>query len=223
MTTSERESFAADPKHQPPRGRRACSCSHPLPQDCGLIAITGGPGAGKTAILNIAQNLLCSHTAFVPEAATIIFSGGFWRAKSSNGLAATQNAIFHVQRQLEDYLIGEKDAIIGLCDRGTVDGCAYWPEDKGDFWAALGTTQERELSRYKAVIHLRTPPAEQGYDHSNPERMESAEKARTIDEAILKAWEKHPSRCVIDAEQSFELKIMHALKAIRAHLPPCCE
>ena len=43
------------------------------------IVITGGPGAGKTAILELARRDLCAHVEVLPESARIVFSGGFPR------------------------------------------------------------------------------------------------------------------------------------------------
>ena len=63
-----------------------------------------------------------------------------------------------------------------LCDRGTVDGLAYWPGPES-FWDHVATTLEQQLARYDAVIHLRTPSAANGYNQSNPLRTEGAAEA----------------------------------------------
>jgi adenylylsulfate kinase-like enzyme len=57
-------------------GETPCTCveHHHEPK---LIVVTGGPGAGKTALLEVARKALCSHVALLPEAATILFGGGF--------------------------------------------------------------------------------------------------------------------------------------------------
>ncbi len=202
----------------PSLGRKTCDAHSLIERDCEFIAITGGPGAGKTAVLNVAQNLLCKHVVFVPEAATIIFSGGFWRAQTVAGLAATQTAIFHVQRQLESFARTEGQARFALCDRGTVDCFAYWPQDREDMWTALDVDREVELKRYKAVIHLRTPSLSDGYNHSNNVRTETAERAAEIDDRILTAWNGHPNRTIIDSRRSFEEKISLVLEAIQKQL-----
>jgi len=38
-----------------------------------LVVLTGGPGAGKTAFLEIARRNFCEHIAVLPEAASIVF------------------------------------------------------------------------------------------------------------------------------------------------------
>src|SRR5919201_3663519 len=127
------------------------------------IVLTGGPGAGKTATLELIRRAsFCDHVQLLPEAAGIVFGGGFPRLRDVEGRKAAQRAIFHVQRELEAAALADNAAII-LCDRGTVDGAAYWP-GPDDYFAALGTTLADELWRYHAVIHLRTPQLESGYN-----------------------------------------------------------
>ena len=108
-----------------------------------------------------------------------------------------------------------------LCDRGTVDGVAYWPGPE-EFWQSVGTTRDEQLARYDAVIHLRTPAVDGGYNHANPLRIESAAEAHTVDERILAAWHGHPRRTVIDASPDFFKKATQALAVLRAEFPECC-
>ena len=157
---------------------------------------------------------------FFPEAAGIVFGGGFPRRTDIAARRAAQRAIFHVQRELEEAAAGNNAAII-LCDRGTVDGAAYWP-GPDDFFATVHTTLADELQRYGAVIHLRTPPVENGYNHQNPLRTESALEAAEVDLRILHVWETHPRRFVVDATPDFLTKAARVLELMRAELPECC-
>lgn len=202
------------------RGTALCDCNQ-ADHEGRLIAVTGGPGAGKTAVLAVARQLFCSHVTIVPEAATILFGGGFWRGPSPAARQAAQRAIFTVQRELERILQDDRLAAIGLCDRGTVDGAAYWPGDPDDFFRQMGTTRGAELKRYGAVVHLRTPRPE-SYVKTNPSRIESATEAAAIDERILAAWRGHPKRVIVEASDAFEDKIAATLRVIRDLLPPCC-
>lgn len=185
-----------------------------------LIVITGGPGAGKTAVLDIASRMLHHRIAVLPEAATLLFAGGFPRKESSAARKAAQRAIFHVQHELENLLIEESTVDCVICDRGTLDGLAYWPGPCSEFFAQLGTTREAELQRYATVIHLRTPII--GYNHQNPLRIETAEQARIIDERIAEAWVGHPQRVFIDNAPDFMAKAHAALAAIVSALPATC-
>lgn len=200
----------------------SCSCVERR-HDPRLVVVTGGPGAGKTAVLEMARRSLCSHVAVLPEAAGIVFGGGFPRLESLTARRAAQHAIFCVQRQLERLHLEQGNAAVILCDRGTLDGLAYWPTGGEDFNTEMAVTIEAELARYEAVIHLRTPPRERGYDHSNPLRTEGAEAAVEIDARIGEAWRRHPNRTIIDATVDFPTKARRALDAIAAELPACCD
>lgn len=185
-----------------------------------LIVITGGPGAGKTAVLDIVSRMLNHHIAVLPEAASLLFSGGFPRRDHPAARRAAQRAIFHVQHELEALAVEEGKVHCVICDRGTLDGLAYWPGPAEEFFSQLGTTKEREIARYSTVIHLRTPSI--GYNHQNPLRIESAEEAHAIDERIAEAWAAHPHRVFIENAPDFMSKAHAALDAIVAALKESC-
>ncbi len=186
-----------------------------------LIVLTGGPGAGKTAILEMTKKLLTEKSIILPEAASIIFGGGFWRLPSLTARAAAQRAIFHVQTQLETMVCDEKKWIMGLCDRGTLDGLAYWPHDEKSFWEMSNSNLERELNKYYAVIHLRSPSDQFGYNHMNPLRIESATQSQIIDERIANIWKKHPRYEVIESTENFLTKAQTAIDLISKHQKAC--
>jgi hypothetical protein len=72
------------------------------------------------------------------------------------------------------------------------------------------------------VIHLRTPPGDGGYDHSNPLRVESAVEARAIDERIAVAWSGHPRRFFVEPSADFLGKATRVLRLLRNEVPACC-
>ena len=197
-----------------------CACEVER-HDCKLVALTGGPGAGKTAVLEVVRKHLCQHVAVLPEAAGIVFGGGFPRGSGDVERRAAQCAIYHVQRQLERVSTASNAYAVALCDRGTLDGLAYWPGPESSYFEELQTSKALELARYRAVIHLRTPQADGGYDLSNPLRIESAAQAAEADQRILEAWSEHPRRIVIDSSSTFVEKLLRAVEAIRAELPVC--
>jgi len=184
------------------------------------IVITGGPGAGKTALLEVLRKTTCEHVGFVQEAASILYGGGFPRSNEKAILCAGQRAIFHVQRELEG--IVDPGVRVAVCDRGTLDGLAYWPGDEDEFFRSLGIRREDELKRYDVVIHLRTPRDGHGYGHTNPLRIETSDEAAAIDERIVHAWRGHPHRHFIDAAPQFFLKARRASTLIRGMLPSEC-
>jgi predicted ATPase len=187
-----------------------------------LIAVTGGPGAGKTAVLEVVRRNSCRHVAVLPEAATIVFGGGFRRLGSGPVLRAAQRAIWHVQRELERGAVEQRRHGVVICDRGTIDSLAYWPGDEAKMLADLGVDLTTELARYDAVIHLRTPPAGWGYHNGNPVRIETATQAAAVDARIFHVWAEHPKRVVIPSHPIFLDKLNAALQALRAGLPACC-
>jgi predicted ATPase len=184
------------------------------------IVLTGGPGAGKTAVLELARQAFCKHVSILPESASILFGGGFPRRGQIGQLAATQRAIFHVQRELEAMADLDLHTAITLCDRGTVDGAAYWP-GPGSLFAQVGTTHDNELHRYDMVLHLRTPRPD-AYNHQNPMRTETAVEAAAIDDRIAEAWSAHPRVIVVDSTHSFLEKAQRAVEILRAEVPACC-
>lgn len=156
----------------------------------------------------------------IPEAAGILFLGGFPRRSDAMARCAVQRAICRVQLELET--IAEKEnAALTLCDRGVVDGFAYWPSTD-DYWSAVGISRADALARYDIVIHLRVPAGGNGYDHRNPFRTESAAEAAAIDQRIFEAWEGHPRRFLVDATTDFVTKTQRALDIISAEIPECC-
>ncbi len=202
-------------------GSKRCGCvrtSHSVHR----VVVTGGPGAGKTAVLEMAQRSLCIHSVFLPESASLLFGGGFPRIDSEAGLRAAQRTIFRVQGELERLAEQDGRAALTLCDRGAIDGLAYWPGSEASYFEEQETTLPEQLARYAAVIHLRTPTPRQGYNHTNELRIESARQAHAIDERILEVWSAHPRRFVIDSSPDFLHKASHALALLRAELPECC-
>ena len=198
---------------------KACACSQP--HEKRRIVLTGGPGAGKTAVLELIRQYFCSHVKVLPESAGIVFGGGFPRGDHTLEQQAAQRAIFYVQRELEAAAIADNPAIV-LCDRGTVDGAAYWT-GTDDLWSSVGTTLDEQLRRYDAVIHLRTPAAESGYNHENPLRIESADEAAAIDARLARAWERHPRRFVVEPAADFLTKAARAIAFLRNEMPDCCK
>jgi nicotinamide riboside kinase len=202
------------------RGAVPCHCrlAHHQPS---RIVLTGGPGAGKTAVLEMILQSLCVHLAVLPESASIVFGGGFPRLSGVAARRSSQRAIYHVQREVERLAVEELGSAIALCDRGTLDGLAYWPDSEERYFEELGTSLECELARYAAVIHLRVPP-ESAYNRDNALRIESAEQAAAIDARIEHAWSQHPRRMLVTSTKDFVDKAARAIDLVRRELPPCC-
>lgn len=186
-----------------------------------LVVITGGPGAGKTALLEVLQRELDGHVVVLPEAASILWTGGFPRRDSLPARRAAQRAIARIQLELQRMAIEDDNPALVLCDRGTLDGLAYWPGDPGEYLVELGFTRHDELARYAAVIQLRPPPIEHGYQRTAL-RIESADDAAAIDARIAQAWRGHPRHFVVESDPNFLVKLQRAIDLVHAELPPGC-
>ena len=179
------------------------------------IVLTGGPGGGKTTAADLFRREIGERVVIVPEAATLLFSGGFPRAGTDLAVHAVQRAIYHVQRNLEDAQAALFPGRILLCDRGTVDGAAYWPDAPHHFFNAIGSTQEAELARYDAIIFFETAAA--GGLHiegGNPVRNESIQQAVALDRKLRTLWSRHPRFVLVPHNTSFFKKISFGLAVI---------
>jgi predicted ATPase len=124
------------------------------------IVLTGGPGGGKTTAAELFLREYKDQISLVPETATNLFKSGFPRLHDNEVIKLTQASIFYVQKNLESIHQHICPNRTLLCDRGTVDGAAYWPHNKSEvFFKLMGTTYEAELKRYDAVIFFETAAA----------------------------------------------------------------
>ena len=181
------------------------------------IVLTGGPGGGKTTAADLFRREIGERVVIVPEAATMIFSGGFPRCTEKTGILAAQHAIFHVQRNLENVQSSLYPDRILLCDRGTVDGAAYWPGGPEEFFGTLGTTLEHELARYDGVIFFESAAVGgMGIEGGNPMRNETLAQAAALDAKLRKLWAQHPRFIVVRHNPSFFKKISFGLAELDA-------
>lgn len=183
------------------------------------IVVTGGPGGGKTTALDLFQRELKSAVSIVPEAATMLFAHGLDREARNGDAKLLQRSIYRMQLSLEEIFHDFYEDRLLICDRGTLDGLAYWPDDEQSYFSSLGTTFEREAARYGAVIFFQTA-AVHGEDvkSNNPYRTEDSRTAVRLDEKLQRVWERHPSFHFIPTESSFMAKINHGLEAIASVL-----
>lgn len=181
------------------------------------IALSGGPGGGKTTAADLFRREIGERVVVVPEAATLLFAGGFPRSEEAGAQQAAQRAIFHVQRNLEDAQSARFPGRILLCDRGTVDGAAYWPDEGEAYFAEQGTTLEEELARYDAVIFFETAAVGGlSIEGGNPVRNESLETAVALDRHLRALWMKHPKFVHVAHNASFFKKITFGLASIES-------
>lgn len=176
------------------------------------IVLTGGPGGGKTTAIDLFWREFGDRVTVVPEAATLLFAGGFPRTSDPEAQRVAQPAIFYVQRHLEDVqAVVHPDRLL-LCDRGTVDGGAYWPDGEGGFYETVGTTLEAELARYDAVLFFQSA-AVGGLStaSANRWRTENDVEAADLDRRLRRLWAKHPRFYLVPHHASFLRKMLTGL------------
>jgi hypothetical protein len=135
----------------------------------------------------------------------VIYRGGFPRSKENVHMRCQQRAIYYVQKELEEIgaLEGTGRAII--CDRGSLDGLAYWPGIEEDCFKAVGCSMEKEIERYDWVIHLETA--------SGDSYQSSLVRLEKNDEALL--VNEKPNRLIIPNATQFLQKADTTLKAVK--------
>jgi len=192
--------------------------SHPSPSGAIRIALTGGPGAGKTIIANWLASENPEKFAAIPEAATQVYQryNTRWDLLDDTGRRNIQREIFWLQRQQEDAIPASGDNRVFLLDRGSLDGSVYWPAGPEDYWRELLTSELAELERYDAVIWLQTCAVIGLYDgaESNACRGEASEQAVLTGQKLARAWFRHPRLYRVDAFPTVEEKVAMVRKII---------
>ena len=138
------------------------------------------------------------------------------RPKDAPGLRLLQKTIYEVQHNMEEIYALENRELPHICDRGALDGAAYWPGGLERFLGAVGSTLESEYARYEAVIFLETSAYdEKAYSVDNRIRIESPAQARKIDEKLQRIWREHPNFHLVGHETNFYEKV--AVVLIKLH------
>ncbi|WP_414662780.1 AAA family ATPase [Horticoccus sp. 23ND18S-11] len=179
------------------------------------IVLTGGPGGGKTTAADLFRREIGDRVVIVPEAATLLFQGGFPRSTDPHARRCAQSAIYHVQRRLEDVQAALFPGRTLLCDRGTIDGAVYWPGLPHDYFNAVNSSLEAELARYDAVIFFESAACGGvAIEGGNPIRNETLAEAARLDGKLRTLWSRHPRFILVPHNASFFKKISFGLAAL---------
>jgi predicted ATPase len=194
--------------------------STPAPRPPRRIAVTGGPGGGKTSVLGELARTHADRVVIVPEVATVMFAHVFPQVLDGAERCAVQRAIFHVQREVEGvYAARLRPGQVLLCDRGTPDGAGYWPGGQDAFFAAMQSRCEDEFARYDAVLFLETAAAGGlSIASGNATRVEDLATAVEIDRRLLQVWSRHPRLHRVAHRQDFATKIAEARAVLHGWL-----
>lgn len=165
---------------------------------CPLIVLTGGPGGGKTTLIEELSRDAGwrERVAALPEA--------IWTLRHANISPQDrlfQRAMVYVQMGLEEGLqtaLAKARPRAILCHRGTLDPLAYWLQrgwSEDEFFVFTQTARETLLGRYAAVIHLVTAAdgaAEHYARYPAAHRPETPAQAIELDRLLQHAWQEHP-------------------------------
>lgn len=164
----------------------------------------------------------------LPEAATLFINAGAdFLTPDPNLSYVTEKAKLQFQLQMEDSMEQIAKAcdkpVLMVCDRGAMDTAAYmsmsvWQDMKDDLGMTESTLRDK---RYNAVIHLCTVAkgVEEVYTRKNNHcRSENVEKARSVDDCLIRVWQGHPRFHVVQAEATFDVKAAKVFEIIDSYL-----
>lgn len=169
-----------------------------------VVVLTGGPGGGKTTLIEeLARDpAWAGHFVALPEAISLVR----WLNISPRE-RLFQRAMVHLQMALEDGLcraLENGPPCLILCHRGSLDPLAYWLDrgwSEDEFFTFTKTRWEDHYQRYAAVLHLVTAAdgAPWAYRHwPEAHRPETMGDAIRLDRLLEQVWYRHPRYVRID-------------------------
>ena len=195
------------------------------------VVLTGGPCAGKTSCLRAIREQFDAQVVTVPEAATLLLHSGLpppgharVQHLQEEYVRSFQGAILSLQQSLEETcerLARSCQARLLVCDRGLLDGAAYWPGGRESFLHHFGMRVEECFARYQCVLHLQS--LAEAHPHlygpgNNATRYEDVTDALRVERSVRAAWEGHPGLSVVPAEGEPHVKIARVLDRVRVLL-----
>ena len=192
------------------------------------IVLTGGPGSGKTTVLDKIRDVYTKEgikVLVVPETATELINSGISFLDGTISLLDFQELVLRLQLAKESIVdraleLSSKEDVIVIYDRGTIDNTAYI--SKEEFETVLTRLNHEKsfsdlLNKYDLVINL--VGREDFYTtENNKARSESVNEALKLGNKTLQSWVGHPKIRIVKPKDTVDEKINEVLNIINSLL-----
>ena len=188
------------------------------------IVLTGGPGSGKTTVLDKIRDVYTKEgikVLVVSETATELINSGISFLDGTVELLDFQELVLRLQLAKESVVdraleLSSKEDVIVIYDRGTIDNTAYI--NKEEFEIVLTRLNHEKsfsdlLNKYDLVINL--VGREDFYTtENNKARSESVGEALKLGDRTLHSWVGHPKIRIVKPKDTVDEKINEVLNII---------
>ena len=187
------------------------------------IVLTGGPGSGKTTVLNKIKQIYEQQgikVIVVSETATDLLNSGISFLDNTISLLDFQEMVLRLQLTKEDIVdrtinYSTKEDILVIYDRGTIDNTAYISKEEFDIILkrVCNDSFSDLLNRYDLVINL--VGREDFYTtENNKARSEKVDQALELGKKTLYSWIGHKNLKIVKPKDSIDEKINEVLNII---------
>ena len=180
------------------------------------VVLTGGPSSGKSTICRQVKEYFDLKIQSCPEAAEMLFRGGFPRVENEIGLYERQYAIFHLQKALSQLAPSlNPNAEVIIYDRGLLDGLCYWPGSWQNFADKMQIDIDQTRETYDLVIQLGVAHSD---DYQNSAfRPEDQQTSLDMEQKLIKIWEGHRNYHFVPYTVNWDDKLKSCLDLINHH------
>ncbi len=192
------------------------------------IVLTGGPGSGKTTVLNSIVNMYTSlgvKVVVVSETATEIINSGIKPfgddkiemldfQKLVLSLQLSKEKIYDEAIRMYQKVHPNEDILI-IYDRGSIDNKAYITDEEFDavMQSVCDDDYSTILNKYDLIIDL--VGSKKFYTlENNKARSESADVALTLGEKTLRSWVGHPKVKIVGPKENMNDKVSEVVSYI---------